>query len=399
MPSNQAQTISTKVFLESALGFRPFFLLATISAFALILVWVAHFSGQSFLLTNNYYGTIVWHAHEMLYGYGLAVIAGFLLTAARNWTQQDTATGKLLLALVLLWLTGRMLPFFSNSIPAAIIAAIDIAFAPALAIVLARPIIAVKQRRNYIFIYILLAITASNIFFHLQPLGLLENSVVIASKLTLMLILLILVIMGCRVIPFFTEKGIGGGFTIDRNPRLDKLAEISIILFGICYSFSLYMVLVAITALFALIINSSRLYSWYNHAIWKTPLIWVLHIGYFWLILGLVLVFCSTFLSIPSSAPLHAFTTGCLGVMTMGMMARVALGHSGRPLATHSIVNIAFVLLNTAALFRVFFPLLLPEKYALAINISGSCWALAFGLFLIVYFRILTLPRIDGLRG
>jgi len=390
---NTQKIFDTPLF---GLGFRVFFALAGLSALILILLWNAIFKGT--LTMNNYFADNYWHAHELLLGYAVAVIAGFLLTAVKNWTGKPTLTGDKLAGLALLWLYGRILPFYAGLLPDALIAAIDFSFLPVLAYQISKPIMQAKHFNSLIFIGLLLLLTLGNGLVHAEILGLYQNTALTGIQLLVASIILLILIIAGRVFPFFIERGLHGTLLI-RNPLLDALsigsavAVFALQLWGVSGTF------LALTAIFAVIVNIARLSAWYVHRIWYVPLLWILYVGYGWIVIGFILTAISAYGWVSATLSLHAFTVGGIGVLTLGMMARVALGHTGRPLRASNAMAIAFVLINLAALIRVLLPLALPDWYTLLIYGSTLSWLAAFSLFMFVYAPILTSPRIDGQEG
>ncbi len=379
-----------------ALGFRPFFLLAGLSGLILILLWNAIFKGT--LVTENYYIPTYWHAHEMLLGYGGAVIAGFLLTAVKNWTGRPTLAGDKLAGLCLLWLYGRILPFYASLLPDLMIALIDMAFLPILAYYITKPIIETNQSRNLIFTGLLLLLTLGNLLVHCEMLGLKPNTGWFGLQLIVATIIVLILVMAGRVFPFFTERGLPGTLAI-RNPQLDNWSIASALLVFGLQMFGVSGTLLALSALSAAVINSARVAGWYVQKVWYVPLLWVLYVGYGWVIFGFALTVLSAFSIIQPSLPLHAFTLGGIGTLTLGMMARVALGHTGRVLRASNAIAIAFVIINVAALLRTVFPIVLPKWYGSFIYGSTLAWLAAFSLFIFVYGPILTSARVDGKEG
>lgn len=379
-----------------ALGFRAFFASAGLAALALMVLWNAitqgHFSfGQYF--PNQY-----WHGHEMLLGYTAAVIAGFLLTAVKNWTGKPTTTAAQLFGLCLLWLYGRLLPFYAGLLPDALIALIDWLFLPTLTYLVAKPIIERQQFRNLQFIGLLLLLITGNTLIHLELLGLAAHTASTGILLIIATIIVLILVIAGRVFPFFTERGIPGSLII-RNPTWDAASLISAGIVFVLQLFGISGTFLALAAILAVIANTSRLINWYVSRIWYVPLLWVLYLGYGWIILGFLLLTFSSYSLIPSSLALHAFTVGGIGVLTLGMMARVALGHTGRVLKASNTIAIAFALINIAALIRVLLPIAFPGWYQVLIYISTLFWLAAFSLFLFVYGPIVTSPRIDGQEG
>jgi uncharacterized protein involved in response to NO len=379
-----------------ALGFRAFFALAGLAALVLIVFWNALSKGT--LTTEHYFATSYWHAHEMLLGYAVAVIAGFLLTAVKNWTGKPTLTGDPLAYLCLLWLYGRILPFYAGELPDALIALVDFAFLPVLAYQVSKPIIEAKQYRNMFFIGLLLLLALGNGLIHAQMLGLQKNTAAVGILLSVATIIILILTIAGRVFPFFTERGLPGTLTI-KNPLLDKLSIASACLVFALQLFGISGTLLALAALMAAIVNATRLSVWYVRRIWYVPLLWVLYVGYGWIILGFALTALSAYSFVLPSLALHAFTLGGIGVLTLGMMARVSLGHTGRSLKASNAIAIAFALINIAALFRILLPIALPDWYGNLVYVSTFFWLAAFSLFVFVYAPILSSARIDGQDG
>jgi len=379
-----------------ALGFRAFFALAGLAALILIVFWNAIFNGT--LTSEHYYPNNYWHAHEMLLGYAVAVIAGFLLTAVKNWTGKPTLTGDQLASLCLLWLYGRILPFYAGLLPDALIALVDFAFLPALAYQVSKPIIEAKQYRNLFFIGLIMLLALGNGLIHAEMLGLQENTATIGIQLVVATIIILILIIAGRVFPFFTERGIPGTLII-RNPLLDSLSVASAVIVFALQIFGISGTLLALAAIVAVAVNVARLSGWYVQRVMYVPLLWVLYAGYGWIILGFMLTVLSAYSVVLPSLALHAFTLGGIGVLTLGMMARVSLGHTGRAMKASNAMAIAFVLINVAALFRVLLPIAMPHWYENLIYVSTLSWLAAFSLFVFVYVPILSSARIDGQDG
>ena len=379
-----------------ALGFRAFFALAGFAALILIVFWNAMFKGT--FMVEHYFPDSYWHAHEMLLGYAVAVIAGFLLTAVKNWTGKQTITGDQLASLCLLWLYGRILPFYAGLLPDVLIALVDFAFLPILAYQVSKPIIQVKQYRNLVFIGLLLLLALGNGLIHAEMLGLKENTAATGIELIVATIIILILIIAGRVFPFFTERGIPGTLII-RNPILDNLSIASAVIVFALQLFDFSGTLLALAALASVAVNIARLSGWYVQRVIYVPLLWVLYTGYGWVILGFILTALSAYSVVQPSLALHAFTLGGIGVLTLGMMARVSLGHTGRALKASNAIAIAFVLINAAALFRVLLPIALPGWYENLIYVSTLSWLAAFSLFVFVYAPILASARIDGQEG
>lgn len=386
----------TKGFALFALGFRPFFLFAGLSGLLLIMFWLMVLGGGKNI--TEYYSGNYWHSHEMLFGFVAAVAAGFLLTAVRNWTGIQTLRHTPLALLALLWLLGRLLPLSLWSLPGWLIAIVDISFLPAVALAIAVPLRAKSQLSNYIFPVLLLMMMLANLLTHLQYLSLTENTANIGISLMLYLVVTLIMIMGGRVIPFFSERGVSG-LQIQSWPLIEKIAPYSIGAVALVASFMPDSIVLTPVALFAAGVHGVRIYGWYDKKIWSVPMVWILQLGYVWLVIGLLLLALTPLAIGSREFAVHALTAGGIGLITLGMMARVALGHSGREIAASRPVFWAFVLISLAPVFRVILPLLMPDWYLPSLMLSGGLWAAAFLLFSLVYLPILIRPRIDGRPG
>ncbi len=389
-----ATSLPPKGLVPFALGFRPFFALAGLSGLILMLTWVViRHTGEP---VSPYFSLIDWHSHEMLFGYTMAIVAGFLLTAVRNWTGIKTPVGRPLALLSLLWLAGRLLPMVP-SLPVWLISLVDWLFIPALAMALARPLIQGENRVNRIFLPLLGAMAFANLLFHLQPMGVAST----ASKgisLMLNLTLLLLIFVAGRVLPFFIEKAVKGA-----APRFNRRREQFIYsLFTLWIAAELLLarhVLLAPLAIGIALTLAWRLVDWHHTGIWRIPILWVLYSGLLWLSIGFVLKALALLDLYPHNLTTHALTVGAIGLFTLGMMARVALGHTGREMRSGRPMASAFILLNIAVVVRVFLPATGLVGYEICILISGALWILSFLLFCITYLPILLRPRVDGQPG
>ncbi len=379
-----------------ALGFRPFFLLSALFAVLSIALWVPTFVG--WLPLNSYYGQIGWHSHEMIFGYSAAVVAGFLLTAVRNWTEMATLQGWTLAALTLVWSLGRILPFFASALPTELIALVDLSFLPAFAIGIGVPLVRHGAWRNVLFLPLLALFWVANLLVHLEILGFVPNLAHQAVLLGLDLIVLLIVIMGGRVIPFFTERALEG-VAIKRWTAIEWLAIIGAIAITLGEFLLINRHVVGVLAGIAAIANGIRLGGWYNHGVWRVPLLWVLHLGYGWVVAGFLLKAGSAWGVVPPQFTLHAFAVGSIGVLTLGMMARVSLGHTARPLKVGAGMVFAFGAVNLAAVTRGLLPILYPHWFSQLVILSGVLWLAAFAIFVAVYAPILMHPRLDGRSG
>lgn len=378
------------------LGFRPFFLLAGLTASLLVPLWLYVYTEG--YIRFGYYSAVLWHAHEMVFGYAVAVIAGFLLTAVRNWTGMQTPGGKALAGLVMLWLAGRMVPFLAGILPHGMIAVVDIAFIPVLAVTLSVPLLRSRQKHNLVFLFVLAALTAANFMVHLQVLGYTQSTALGGIHFAVYLIVLLIAILGGRVIPFFTERGIAGA-TTRRWTSIEYLSFGALIGLMALDLMNAMPIAVIVIGILAAIGHALRLAGWYQKTVWSVPLLWVLHLGYAWLVAGFVLTALSAAGLTNPMLAIHAFTTGGIGTITLGMMARVALGHTGRALRAGAAMTWAFVFANLAGISRVFLPILSPGRYSEWVVLAGVLWTVAFTLFVISYASVLIQPRVDGRPG
>ena len=395
---NQAQG-----FALFNLGFRPFFLGASIFAVVSIVWWMLIYSAHSYVQINTITNS-QWHAHEMLYGYGLAVVAGFLLTAVKNWTGVQTLNGKPLMGLFLLWCLARVLFLFGTSL--LLWAAVaDLLFGLILIWAIAKPIVSTKQWPQLAVVAKVVLLFIGNIVFYLGCYGLLQDGMLYAINGAVLLFTSLILMMGRRVIPFFIERGVANlGAEHKVNLKQYKWLDISLlILFLALFINEVFLRVPSLTSWLALTLftlNSYRLRNWYTHGIWQVPLLWSLYLSLWVINLGFLCYGLQTQLAIPAILTLHLFTIGGVGLMTMGMMARVALGHTGRDIRKSSPwLRFAFAAIVVSAVFRIFVPMLAMQHYASWVLISALFWIIGFTIFVVIYTPILLKPRIDGTFG
>jgi uncharacterized protein involved in response to NO len=364
------------------LGFRPFYLLASAFAALSIALWAAQVSG---LLPGAYLAGPAWHAHEMLFGYTMAVIAGFLFTAVRNWTQQPTPRGALLAAYALLWIAGRVLVLTPYAMAAAVVnAAFPIAVAAGIAVPMARA----GNRRNYFFIALLAAAGLAALGVHLSLMGVVQWPARLSLRVGLDLVLFIIAVVAGRVVPMFTNNGVpGAGAT--RHPFVERLA-LGTVLALLAADLAGVPWLIAACAALGAVAHAARLLLWRPWKTLRTPLVWILHASYGWIAIHLALRAAAFAGMVPDTLATHALTVGVIGGMTLGMMTRTARGHSGRVLAAGKAEIACYVLIQLAAILRVF---------AANITVSALLWTAAFLIYAVRYLPILALPRIDGKPG
>ena len=374
------------------LGFRPFYLLASAFAALSIGLWALQFAGW---LPGAYLQGSMWHAHEMLFGFALAVIVGFLFTAGRNWSGRPTPTGLPLAALVALWVAGRILVLTPFAWAAAVANA---AFPLACAVALARPLVGARNRRNYFFVGLLLLLSGTAAAFHLSALGVIEVPAWLGIQVALDVLLFIMAVMAGRVVPMFTNNGISGAGAT-RHALVEKIALGSVL--GLLLADATGMPPAIATAV-ALPAAFAHLARWLLWRPWKAPantLVLVLHVAYAWIPVHLALRALALHALVPASLATHALTVGAAGGLIIGMMVRTARGHTARVLRADQVDTACFVLVLLAALVRVLLPLVSPAHTVAAALFSGAFWSLGFGLYAVRYWPVLTRPRLDGKPG
>lgn len=398
LPGGASQAASQGPPAVAAKGFRPFFLLAAAFAVAIVPLWLLVLGGT--VGPARYLEPALWHAHEMLFGFVVAVLAGFLLTAVGNWTNRETLVGTPLLALAGLWLAGRLVMAFPGALPRGVPALVDLAFLPVLAVVLARPLLSTGNRRNFVMVGIVSALFAANAAVHAEALGLLPYGAARrASSLAVDLVVLVILLISARIFPTFTRNATRVE-SIRSLPWLDKAtAAAMVVLLG----FEAFAVSARASAALAGVVGllaAARAVHWGARHTLRQPLLWILHAGYAWLVFGLLFRALAG-LGWPSFASLatHALTVGGIGCLTLGMMARVSLGHTGRMLTASPLLAWAFAAVVLAAVARTLIPLLSPARYFESLLAAGALWTTAFAIFLAVYAPILLRPRIDGRPG
>ena len=374
------------------LGFRPFYTLASIFAIVAVVAWLGAFAG--ILSTGEYLPNVVWHSHEMLFGFSVAVITGFLLTAVRNWTGLPTPSGSGLATIAALWIAARVL---LTTGPSALAAAVDVLFLPVVALAIAKPIFLSKSARNYKVIAILIALAVSHAVFHLARL---ETIAPGWSRISLLvsidIVLVLMAIVAGRVIPAFTKNAVPEATprTVFPVELLVFAAMILVILAnalsGVWVPPSFLMTLLFVTVAVA---HAMRLALWDSGKTIYNPLLWMMPVAYSWVPFAFILRALTASGIVSGSAWIHAVTMGAFSSFMLAMMMRSSLGHTGRRLVASRLDISAFVLLQIAALIRVLASITAGETYRYWIIASGVIWALAFSLFALRYLPMLSQPR------
>ncbi len=362
------------------LGFRPFFLLGAAFAAIAMGLWI----GPLFPTA------LMWHAHEMVYGFAVAIVAGFLLTAVRNWTGVQTLRGLPLALLAGCWLGARLLALSTATLWWATV--LDLVFLLALSVAVAWPVVKVKQWRQWGILTCIGFVVLGQFIFSLGALGIWDGGQRQGILIGLYAVIGLIFILGRRVMPFFIERGVGYPVTLKQYAPLDR---------WLMPLYTLFAVLAVLLpegffdrlAAFALAAaHLIRLAGWHTPGIWKKPLLWVLFVAYGWLILGFMFYGAGK-----TSLAIHVFAVGGLGGMILGMICRVSLGHTGRNIhQPPRAVTALFLLLFSAAVFRTVFPLLSPLLTLVWYRLAGVAWIAAFLGFLWWYAPMLWQPRVDG---
>ena len=374
------------------LGFRPFYLLASSFAALSIALWVAQYVGW---LPIAYMPTTVWHGPELIFGYTMAVMAGFLLTAVRAWTNQPTPSGMPLMAIALLWIAGRVLVLLPYAMVAAVVNA---AFPAAVALAIAVPLVRSANRRNYFFVGLLLMLAAVVLTVHLSAMGLLQVPVRGGLQAGLDIVVFVMAVVGGRVIPMFTNNGVPNAGA-RRVAAVEKLALASLVALFAADVVQAPAAWIATLAAIGAMAHAVRLCLWRPWRTHGAPLVWILHAAYAWIVIYLLLRALTPAGLVAEALALHALTIGAIGGMTLGMMTRTARGHTGRLLVADAWETACFVLVQAAAVVRVFGGLIFPGVYALTTVTAGILWTIAFALYAIRYWPVLSRARVDGKPG
>lgn len=377
-------------------AFRPFFLLNGLFGIVAVVLWVAMLTGHGgvFHIGNP----VLWHAHEMLVGFIMATIAGFVLTAGANWTGRPAVRGIALGLLVLSWLLGRVAMLSAGTLPAALVAVADMLFPLLLAALFAREIVAARNRRNYKVVAIVAVLAAINGLYHLGSMGVIDGADRTALHLFVHTVVLLIALIAGRIVPNFTANWLRarGHDSLPVNNALHDRSALSLtVIVGLCASFAAPDQLTGYLALAAAFAHALRLSRWHGAATTAEPLLLALHVAYAWLPLGYLVLAASSFgVVFTPTVALHALTMGAVGSMIMAMQTRVPLGHTGRALTASRATVAAYLLLTAAVLMRIVGPLL-TDDYLRTVLWSAAAWIAAFAVFVRIYWPVLTRPRVD----
>jgi uncharacterized protein involved in response to NO len=390
-------TNNYKAFTIFESPYRPFFILAAISSLFYMTIWTLFYTFKLPLNFENISPTM-WHAHEMLFGYTMAVVAGFLLTVEKYWLGKNIDRKSILLTLVIIWIAARVSIFLTliTNIPYEIGAILDCLFMIVLTIRVAYPIISARAWDKMGLVAHIAIIAAANVVFYLGLSGVISNGQYLGVYSALYLVISIILLMGRRMIPIFIRNGLEFKFEPKNWRVIDILSLVFFVLFFIYDLFFTSPITVSIISGILAIIYSIRLFGWYSNKIWSKPLLWVLFVAYSWIAVGFTLKFLSLYFNIFGFLSLHSFTYGGIGIITMGFMSRVILGHTGRNVfEPPKILFWIFSILFAGAIVRVFFPLIDITRYQIWIGASQLLWILSFLIFAVVYLPMLFRPSIE----
>ena len=375
------------------LGFRPFYLGAAAFACLAAPLWVALYFGD--LTLGVGVAPLLWHAHEMLFGFAVAVIVGFLMTAGKAWTGLQTPRGALLGLLAGVWLAARIA---AVAAPYPVYAALDVLLLPAVAAVMTSVLLRAGNKRNLPLAGILALLALANLCFHLTVLGVVDLPPLHALYAALALIVMIECVMAGRVVPFFTMSATPGLKLVEPA----WLPKATLATSGIALALWVIAPPNAFTAIaFALAAacHLRRLVAWQPWVTRGRPILWVLHAAYAWLPVGFVLLALAQIGTLANSAGVHALAVGATGGLIIGMITRTARGHTGRPLKASKLEVAAYALVLGAAVLRVLLPIVAPQWLAAALWGAALAWSAAFALYLILFGPWLMQTRLDGKDG
>ncbi len=375
------------------LGFRPFYLCAATFACVAVPVWLGLFSGS--LSCRLALAPLLWHAHELLFGFAAAVIVGFLLTAGKAWTGLATPRGMPLAAMVVLWISARLAAVVG---PYPVYAALDIALLPWVAIVLLRVLLRAGSRRNLPLVAILLLLTLANLGFHLAASGVVAVNPLRPLYAGLALIVMIECVIAGRVIPAFS-MGALPGLKLVARPGLDAATLGVTALALACWALLPPGFPTAAALALAALLHLARQYSWRPLLTRARPILWILHAGYAWIAPGFGLLALAQLDLVSVSAGVHALAVGATSGLIIGMITRTARGHTARPLQASKPEVLAYCLVMLAAVMRVLLPLIAPQFLMPVLLGAAVAWTTAFAIYLVVYTPWLMAARMDGKDG
>jgi uncharacterized protein involved in response to NO len=381
-------------------GFRPFFLLA--GAYALIVIpwWMSGYAHGSLSFVGL--PPMYWHAHEMVYGFVMAAIAGFLLTAVPSWTGERGFAGKPLMTAVALWLAGRAAMSMAGELPYWVLALAELALIPSLIVLLAPPILRTRNR-NLPLLAVLVILWIIDVAF-LAAIA--RSDVALAAgsmRLAIDFVLVLITVIGGRIVPAFTANALrrrGEQAQVVTRPAIEFAVVGLMVAVAVADLFVPEGIPSGALAALAAIAHIWRMSGWRSFRTRGEPVLWIMHVAYAWMPLGLALKAIAILGGADwASKWQHALATGVIATMILAVMTRTALGHTGRPLVVSRAIAVAYLLLTFTALLRTFGVALFPAHYLLTLTLAAITWSTCFAIFLVVYVPVLWLPRGDGKPG
>ncbi|MBB5414184.1 uncharacterized protein involved in response to NO [Paraburkholderia atlantica] len=378
-----------------ALGFRPFYLAGAVFGGVAMLLWLGALAGWPLLDSTSYMSGTLWHVHEMIFGFGAAIVTGFLLTAVRAWTSTNPAYGTGLAALLFLWLAGRIM-MWGGSGPLGVV--VDVAFLPVVALVLLRVLLKAKNRHN-VFLPVALGMLALlNVLFHVWATHGHGDWALRSAWLAVGMLVLFVTVIGGRIIPSFTANAVPG-FSAKRWRFVEATVIPATLLAFLLDSLGAPWAAIVAASAAAAALHGLRLAGWRSWRVGYRPILLILHIAYAGIPLGFVMLALAALGVVPHSLAIHTFTVGVIGSAIIAMITRTARGHTGRELVAGKVEIACYGLFILATLIRVLGPWLAPQFTMTWIYASGLCWAAALVLYCVRYAAWLVLARADGKPG
>lgn len=374
-------------------GFRPFFLAGALYSGLAIAIWMPVYFGE--LTLHTAFAPLDWHIHEMLFGFLPAVIAGFLLTAIPNWTGRPPVRGNLLLLMAVVWVCGRVAVACSGQIGWRAAMLVDASFLLLAGAVAAREVLAAKNLRNMRVVALVLLLFACNIAFHIEVH--VQGAADYSVRAGIAIIVLLISVIAGRIVPVFTRIWLmrrpQGAMPVPFS-RFDGLAVALGALALVAWVVQPDGMLTGGLCLVAGLFHFARLVRWAGYRTWANKILVILHIGYAFVPLGFVLAGMSAFGVVGISAAIHAWMAGGAGIMTLAVMSRASLGHTGRPLVASAPTQACYILVVVAALARIA-AVLVPAWSSGLIYLAAACWCLSFIGFALSYAPAFLTIRLD----
>jgi uncharacterized protein involved in response to NO len=378
------------------MAFRPLFLLAALYAPLIVGLWIGFlYGGPDFFLEIA--NPIMWHSHEMLYGFVAAGIGGFMFTAVANWTGRAPVQGLTLLTMCLLWIAGRVVMIVGGQLPLPIVTLIDISYLLMVAVVLGRELYLAGNKRNYILLGCVLLLLLSNIIYHLEIMGIVPPGQW-GNRAGIGTVLLLLSIVGGRITPAFSRNWLNrvkpGALLPAESNRFDVMVLVMMLSIIPLWTLFPWSHITGYAFIGVGVLQAVRVLRWRGWAVIGEPLLLILHIGYSWISVGMVLSGAGILFGFPASAGLHALTTGAITTMILAVAARAGMGHSGREVESNQLLNLIFISITMTSVLRIMAAFSMSQ---FTIQLSGYLWILTFILFLVAMAPILLAPPRENL--